>query len=176
MPDAYALSDLRYVNEATYTSGNEELLVDSAAVPANKFWTILQAVIVSSVAETRSLWFAVYPQSANPYPVTTPESFAANLAIGKNYPMLREGMELKLMPGDRIRAYRDAATAGSVMYLFMRYVESDMPLYEQFEPQLQRAGLRVSSIVRRVVGGSTMAPVGPGGEAGRGGKTNPERK
>jgi hypothetical protein len=139
MPDAYIIGEGRYIqcrNSGLSVAG--ALLMDLAAVPRNCVWTILSALAYCSVSESQTYWFAVLAEDTNGYPITIPQTAAINPAVSQWYPMLREGMEIKLFPGERLRIYRAAATAGSQIALYARIIESQLPLYEEFEPQLQR--------------------------------------
>jgi len=172
MPDAYALGEARFINYGQSVAGAGALLVGTAQVPRNCVWTILSALAYCSVAETQVYWFAILGQDTNYYPVTQPASISIAPAVVQWYPMLREGMELKLFPGEQLYAYRAAATAGSTLGLFFRYIESNLPLFNEVEPQLQRKlfSSRPSNIGRgiaaRILPG--RAPGGGGGEGGGG--------
>jgi len=83
-------------------------------------------------------------------------------------------MELKLFPGEYLTVYRAAATAGSQIAVYARLIESALPLYEEFEPQIQRkmVSARPSNIGRGIAGrqlpgrppGGGVPPGGGGGE------------
>jgi len=146
MPDAYDFSDAKFINFIRSVSAADALFIQTGYVPVGKVWTFLGACAVPSVNETRTFWFAVEaPSSGFAIPVTLPQSFAAVTASQLFLPMLREGMELRCYPGERLYVFRDAATAGSTIELRAKYIESDMPLYEYTEPQ-ERRRLRRSAV------------------------------
>lgn len=161
MPDAYEIHEGRYVQFAVSQSAANALVVLSTyGVPAGKIWTIIGAGYYPSVSETKTCAFGIY-NDGRVYPVTLADSWAyignTNLALAA----LREGMELKLYPGDYLFVARDSATAGSVMNLNFRYIESDLPPYRYTDPQ--------SQVVRRVAGHSGNLRSSSPGSVSRGG-------
>lgn len=168
MPDAYSVYEARYVAEYTATSAANDLLISGPSTPRNKVRTIRFARVNCSVAETQNYWFGVVTAASVVYPVTAPASVSIAPAVSQYYPMLREGMELKLYPGEYLRAYRAAATAGSTISLNIVYIESDLPIYEQYEPQLRRAIIRRSSSPGQRSVSSVPAPPGLGPGSGGG--------
>jgi len=166
MPDAYQVYEGRYIVYASATSAANALLIDTPAVPRNTVWTILSACCGASVDETNTKWFSILdPLAGYEFVVTLPASFAGIAANYQMLPCVREGMEMKLFPGEKLRAKRSAATAGSTFTVFFRYIVSDLPIYEQYEPQVRRAQLkRSSSGQRSLAGGGGVG--GGGGEPG----------
>lgn len=167
--DAYDLHEARFVQIRSASSAAGGLSVGIGPVPEGKIWTILCAGYYPSVSETKVVWYALYTQTIN-FPVTVPQSWAAT---GEQYPALTEGMELKLYPGEYLYVYRASATAGSTMTLNVRFIESDMPLYEYVEPQeRKRESIARSTILGQIGGGGGRAgsrpartgpPTGPRG-------------
>ncbi|HOV76328.1 MAG TPA: hypothetical protein PK967_20440 [Candidatus Hydrogenedentes bacterium] len=166
MPDAYALGEGRFLQNANSLSGANALFASLGPVPRNRVWTILSALAYCSVAETQTYWFAIISLDTNRYPVTAPASASIAPAVTQWYPMLREGMELKLYPGESLYALRAAATAGSCIGLYIRYIDSQLPLYEEVEPQQQRK--RISSVPSNI-GRGIVARTLPGSSPGSGG-------
>ena len=136
MTGAYKIEEARYLQQRSAVSAADAVSVISAYVPDNMVWSILQAAYYPSAAETRSVYFQVYTLAGNLFPVTNPESIA--LSSGLILPLLREGMELLMFPGDRLQVTRDVATAGSTMTLKYRLIETDLPIYQYIEPQIER--------------------------------------
>lgn len=168
MPDAYEIFHGRFISKLEASSTLAGLLATSAAVPPNRVWTILSAILVVDADETRDFWFSV-GSFAGYFGVTIPQSFAIVGAANKWYPMLREGMELKLFPGETLCGHRAAATAGSTMVLHARYIESDLPIYEEYEPQVRRAQVKRRSSGQRISsGGGSGSAGGSGIESGGG--------
>jgi len=152
MPDAYEIYDARYIQSRQAVSAANALNIGIGPVPAGVVWTIIAAVMASSAAETQDYWFAVY-DGTTIFPVTWPQELAQDPAISKNVPLVREGMEIKLFPGDMIYGYRDAAVAGSTLELQIRLIESPLPIYREYEPQedqRQRKAVSAGGIFRRV--------------------------
>jgi len=176
--DAYQLHEARLLQEKVSYSGIAGLYAAVGPVPAGKVWAILSASYSPDAAETRSVWFTIYSRASFNYAVTRPQSIALSGSIP--FPMVTEGMELNLFPGETLRVYRDVATAGSVMALFVRFVESDLPFYAYDEP-LKRTVVTArkhGSQYRSTGGISTgggggMSPVGHGSSGGGGGGSEP---
>lgn len=170
MPDAYEIHDAQFVQMNFNNSAANGLVVASdPAVPAGKVWNVLQAYCYSTIAETQDYWFAVY-RHGHAFPVTSVESASTDTATDKYFPALREGMELKLFPGDTLRAYRDAAAVGSVFYIFLSFIETDLPFYEYIEPQEAKRLFKArSTVLKRMAGGAASSPgsrierIAPGG-------------
>lgn len=166
MPDAYEVYEGRYLAEGISTSAANGLFEQVGPVPANRVWTILKARLAPSVAETQYVWFSVVTRTSQVVPVTAPIQAALAPAVEQNYPLLREGMELKLFPGEYIRAYRAAATAGSTIAIYAQYIDSPLPIYEEYEPQVRRAQIKKRSTGQRSIGGGGGSSGGEGPEAG----------
>jgi len=177
MPDAYGIHEGRFVQELVAASAANATAVGiGVTVPEGKIWTILCAEYHPSVAETKYVHFNLVTRAINTYVITEPVSVALTAARG--WPLLREGMELKLFPGESVQAVRDSATAGSSMVIAMRFLESDLPYYEYEEPQKKVVKvLRGHGSVYRSSGGiSTGGTGGTSGpvERGGGGRGNPQ--
>ncbi len=174
MTEAYETHDARYIQYRSYGSAANALVVYGDVVPAGKVWTIIQAAIETSVAETQDFWFSVNASLIN-FPVTTPTSFALAPASAKYYPMLREGMELRLYPGEKLAGQRAAATAGSTITIFYRWIETDLPYYKYIEP-LNRVvqSRRKHGEAYRTTGG--ISPGSPPPSGGGGGSDGGEPK
>lgn len=174
MPDAYEIHDGQFLQlAASAPSAAGGLFVNTGAVPAGRVWTILSAFVNCSVAETQTYWFAIYGVS-DYFPITNPASVSINPVTLQYYPMLREGMEVKLFPGEFLFAFRGAATAGSTISISARYIETDLPFYEELDKYANKARFRRAIDIlspRRSAGGSSVyspRTVEGGGGRGRG--------
>jgi len=171
--DAYELHDARLIQEGTKTSAANALSLQTDPVPAGKVWTILSAAYTPFVAETKTCQWSVIGKSGWQYAIQIPQSFAAIAALTRTFPLITEGLELKLYPGEVLRIDRDSATAGSQMTMYWRVIETDLPLYEYIEPQERKRIDQIrSSVIKQVGGGGgragsrpalRSAPVGPRG-------------
>lgn len=132
MPESYELCDCRFLTEQLGGAGIDGLVTPIGPVPENKVWTVLSANCYPSVNETQIFWFAVRGRSGNYVAVSVPVSIA--LTVDRGLPMLTQGMEIKLFPGEYLSAFRAAATVGSNFYIRARYVISDLPYYAYEEP------------------------------------------
>jgi uncharacterized membrane protein YgcG len=130
--DAYDLHEGRFIQEFLNGSAANGLSIAAGTVPAGKVWTVIQAAGYPSVAETQTVWFALVTKTTAIFPLTVPVSIALSAVI--TFPMLTEGMELKLYPGDTLRFYRSVATNGSSIQIWIRYIETDLPYYAYEEP------------------------------------------
>lgn len=171
--DAYSLAEVRLVQRSATTGGVAALYVAGPATPANTIRTILAAGYQPSATETRIVQFQIGGAGYN-IPITAPLSWVYTAGTGSYFPMLTEGTEIKLFPGEYIVVNREAATAGSTMQLLVRFVDADLPLYHYEEPQVvkRQANLR-SQFLRRIggggSGGSMSGAPGRGPVAPRGG-------
>lgn len=176
MPDSYSVHELRLAQEYLLASAADQDAVGLTAVPSGIIRTILQASLNPSVAETKIVWFTVQTKAGYTYPITVPTSVALTTVV--TYPLLTQGLELKLLPGDILRANRDSHTAGSTITLIVRYLDSTMPLYEELDlhaQQRRRKGIIGSIDV--LSGGSRGSASGPRGGMGfgRGGGGGPRQ-
>jgi len=135
-------------------------------------------MLFSTVAETQNYWFSILSRDGIDFPVTIPAEATVDTAIKRYYPMLREGMELKLFPGESLYGYRDDATAGSFLYIYARFIESDLPYFQYREP-LKPVTRKASEHGRAFASGklstsSMVEPGGPGGPGEGGGGGGPE--
>lgn len=171
--DAYESADGRYIQERVAESAANALSVSYGVVPGNRVWTVLSGCYYPSVAETRTVQWKLYGRSGYPFPVT----FPAAVALSPNIflPLVSEGMELKLFPGEFLRVDRDVATAGSTMLATIRVIETDLPFYKYTEPlnRVMQSAVKHGSVYRATggvsVGGGPGAPHGPGAGGGGGG-------
>lgn len=162
MPDSYEVYEGRFINQAAIGSGVNGHVCTLTAVPTNVVRTILSAHIDCGVSDTQNFWFAILRGSVY-YAITSPTNVALVPAVNKYHPLVREGMEVKLFPNESLCALREDHAVGSEMWLHVRYIDSPLPLYEEYEPQLRRAQIRKrGSSGQRSVGGG----YGGGGEAG----------
>lgn len=175
MPDAYDIHEGRFIQERTYTSAANDLIVGSGTVPTGKVWTLLSASYYPSVSETQDVFFSVLSRASVDYPVTFPRNIALSTSIKE--PLLTEGLEMKLFPGELLRGHRGAATAGSTITIEIRYIESDLPYYAYTEPQksvtqkkVQRSQAIASGRISEAAPGPTA--VDRGGKQG-GGRSEP---
>lgn len=172
--DAYELHEARLLQLTQATSAAGAVSVSIGPVPAGKIWTILHASYVCSHAETKSWYFSVYRST---FPCAMAVTRPAALAVIATWPnpMLTEGLEIKLYPGEYLFVTRDSATAGSTMQIAARYIETDLPFYSYDEPQnkvmrsVQKHGstYRASGAISPAGGG--VGPGGHGGPSGGGG-------
>lgn len=130
MPDAYEVHDGQFIQLAANGSVANALSIQLPAVPSGKVWTFLSAFLTVNVAETQDFWFSISSMGFA-FPVTIPVQFALAPAVGENFPLVREGMELKLWQGEQLFANRSAATAGSSITVIARYIETDMAFYRE---------------------------------------------
>lgn len=162
--DAYELHDGRFIQERAVTTGAAELVAPSAVVPDGKVWTILGAYVTCSANETKKYWFAINATgSGRPIPVTRPVDAAIANATYQYFPLVTEGLELRMYPGQYLCAFRDSATAGSTLTLVIRYIETDLPFYSYEEPQKKVVRSQAAhGSVYRSSGGISSAPGGGG--------------
>jgi hypothetical protein len=153
--DGYEIHDGRFIQTRLQTSAADAVVVNSAAVPAGKVWTVLMGLYVPSVGETRTVFWSIVTSSGQVYPIRVPVSIALSATLP--YPLLTEGLELKLWPGDIVRMTRDVATAGSSMTSSIRLIETDLPFYSYEDPQ--------QKIIRKMVQ-RRSAPDVAGGRVG----------
>jgi len=171
MPESYDLHDGRFLERKLKASAANATELNYYPVPANKVWTFLGASYVPSAAETRVVtWFIL--TGGDYCMISRPVSIL--LGGWARFPLLEQGMELKLFPGEILGISRDVATAGSTMTIFARIIETDLPPYDYVEPQeRKRITAAKHSISRSVaaatVGGGSGPLVPPGRGGGRGG-------
>jgi uncharacterized membrane protein YgcG len=168
--DGYEIHDGRLLQQHATISAADALLVLGQIVPANKLWTVLLGLYIPSAAETRTVWWSIYTIGGVQFPVGIPAAIALSSTIP--LPLLTEGMELKLWPGDRLRVSRDVATAGSTMTIYYRFIETDLPYYSYIEPlnKVIRRSQQHGSAYRSGGGISPGSPGSGGGSPGRGGE------
>lgn len=176
MPEAYDLHEARFIQYAVHTSAADATSILASAVPAGKVRTYIGGGAYPSASETKVYHWAITANSgASLLPVTTPVSIA--LTSGRGLPLVTEGMEIKLYPGEQLIVYRDSATAGSTMTLILRFIESDLPFYAYEEPQnkIVKKLFQRGSVYRSSGGISERSAPGrvPGSE-GSGGGGNPQ--
>lgn len=174
MPN-YPLSEARLLQQVLATSAADGLSIYVGPVPANTFWTILSAFQSPSVAETQIVWFSVLSRGSIQFPITRPVSYTAAPAVNQTFPLLTEGLEISLFPGERLYAFRAAATAGSTLSIYARFIKSDLPYYDYQEPlkPVLRKSFRSTArgFAGSGVGGGGGGPLGePGGGPGGGGE------
>lgn len=164
MPDAYELHEGRFIQRALNTSAADALQVWVPAVPAGKIWTLLSGFVTCSVAETQIYWAGIQSMGTQ-WPILRPASFALAPAVYQNLPLVTEGMEIKIFAGEVLAGYRAAATGGSTMSIYVRYIENDLPLYEYIEPQEVR---RLRRSAQAAIGSMVRGGGGGGGSSGGG--------
>jgi len=177
MPEAYELHEARFIQTKLVNSAANALYAEVGPVPAGKVWTILCAAGFPSVDETQTVWMAIFiPVGGLTFPITTPASMALKMTPPIFRPGVTEGMEIKLYPGEYLRAYRGSATAGSSIYIAVRYIESDLPFYSYEEPQnkVVRQTFKRGSVYRASGGGISERGGGSGGPSGGGGGGGPK--
>jgi len=176
--DAYELYESRFVQWATISGATESLWVESKPVPEGKIHTLIGAGYRPSDTETENVQFQIH-RPGRVIPITQPVSFAYVAGSDLYLPLLTEGMELKLYPGEFLTANRDGHEAGTAMTLSIRYIESDLPYYAFEEPQKKvvKASLKRGSVYRSTGGISERTSPGPSAPLegrGRGGRGSPE--
>lgn len=145
--DAYEVHELRFTQIANVVSAANGLYAQVGPVPGGKLWTFLRGVGYPSVSETQYFWWSVYTPSTIIFPVTLPLSLA--LTATMPVPLLTEGMELRLFPGEYLRINRAGATAGSTIGIAAQYIESDLPFYRYAEPHLEQIRRRAGELTHQ---------------------------
>lgn len=133
MPDAYQVHDAQFLQNAYNISAADALVVALGPVPAGKVWTLLNVLGYCSAAETQIYWAAITSIDGNFYPITRPASFAIAPAVQQWWTALLEGMEIKIYPRESIQVRRAAATAGSTIACYIRYIETDLDFYVELD-------------------------------------------
>lgn len=133
MPAWFELHEAQFVQDLYTTSAVAALTVDLQAVPKGKVWSILVAECHPSVSETRIFQFEKVTRSSWTYPLSVAVSLTASPTF--RVPLLTQGQEITLYPGEVLRAKRDAATAGSTFLIQAQFVETDLPYYRYKEAQ-----------------------------------------
>lgn len=161
MPEAYDLHEARLLQTRNISSAAGALSVAAGPVPAGKVWTIRAGSYNPSVTETKVVWWFIYNALSMSFPISVPVSIALGTTIG--FPLLTDGMEIKLYPGEYIEAGRESATAGSTMSIAISFIESDLPYYSYEEPQRKVVKSQVAhGSVYRSSGGISSAGGGGG--------------
>lgn len=172
MSGFYDTCELRLVQDRQTVTAADATTAQLGPVPAGKIWNIIATAYIPSVNETQLVWMEKVSAAGRNYALINPQSIALNPGI---LTTLEFGMELQLLPGEYMRARRAAFTAGSTMQFQIQYVETDMPLYEYIEPQLQKrirmAATSIKAAVSRGAGGGGGGGGGPSGF--RGGRGTP---
>lgn len=166
MGDAYRLDELRFIQEYSRDSAVAGTSIDCTdfVVPANTVRTILYMAYQVDVAEDR--WISVKLLGAVTHAIRGPFQYNGN--NGSPCAVLEQGMEVRMLPGDRIRVDRSAATAGSTATVRVRYVDHFIPYQKNVEPQDARKKLTPFwRAAREAVGGGGVSG-GGGAEAGSG--------
>jgi len=166
MGDAYRLDELRFPQEFSQSSAVAGVTIDTTAwvVPPNTVRTVLQLTYMVDVGENR--WISVMLLGATTHAIRGPFNYDSN--NGAPCAILEQGMEIRMLPGDRIRVDRSAATAGSTMTLRVRYVDHFMPYQRNVEPQDARKKMTPAYRAAREATSGISAGGGGGGEAGTG--------
>lgn len=175
--DAYRLDELRLVQEYSASSAAAATFHDCTdfVVPANFVRTILFLSYIVDMAENKWVTVKLITPSGQHFTIRGPVSHDGN--NGAPLAVLEQGLEVRLLPGDRLRFDRSSATAGSVMTLRARYIDHILPYQQQYEPQSART--RKSPFMTRAGfggsfgGGEPSGSGGGGGEPGEGGGGEP---
>jgi hypothetical protein len=167
------LADALFINEVIKVSAPNALTLTFGPVPAKKLWTIQAASYFPDAVETRTVqWLIMNPNGTTLFAVSLPISIA--LWGAACLPLVTEGLDFCLFPGQYLMVRRDVATVGSAMTMDVIYVESDMPLYHYVEP-LEKSRIRKTTLAQFSrgpgQGGPTGAVIGP-----RGGFVSPRQK
>ncbi len=177
--DAYELHDGRFIETVGVWSAANALVCEGTTCPEGRIRTLLQAWATCSVGETQDYWFSIKHRDSVYYPITAPQEFIVNGAINRTVPCLREGLEIKLFPGDKLCVHRDANTVGSTLGIYTRWIETDLPYYSYVEPQnkVMRSTMKHGSTFRSSGGispsGGGAGPPGPVGGGGHAGGSEP---
>jgi hypothetical protein len=132
MPDAYEVHDAQFLQKELNTSAADALLIGGTICPPGRCRTIVAAIAKCSVAETQDYWFSRLYQSVY-FAITTPASKTITPAVNRWAPMLLEGMEIKLYPGEYLMAQRAVATAGSTMSIEIMFIETDLQYFVELD-------------------------------------------
>lgn len=163
---AYRLDEGRWLYDKSIASAvaGTSAFDSSFVVPAGRLWAVIFASVNVDMAETRDFTLCVY--NALRGSLTHGIAMrAAALAGGAPIPLLTEGSELLMWPGDRPSVIRSAATAGSTMTLYLRIIETDLPPLTYIDPQKLIAQNRRRgkfSTALSLARGEAPAPDGPG--------------
>lgn len=170
--DAYELHEGRFVQELHDQGAPDGLTVGSAvyATPEGKVRTVLAARLFPDAAETRQVWIGKGTRSGKIFPLSIPYTVALSPSIF--YPLVTEGMEIKLYPGEFLQGHRDAATAGSAMNMDFQFIESDLPFYAYDDPQnrVVKSVQKHGSVFRSTGGISTGGAGAADRSSGRSGR------
>jgi hypothetical protein len=144
----YEPAEVQFVQLATFSSVADALSAAFGPVPQKKLWTFQVMGYFPGVAETRIVWWnVVHPNGTTEIPVSVPQSIA--LSNTRGFPLLLAGDEFALLPGQWLQVRRDAATAGSQMFMLGQYIETDVPLFSYTEPQeARRLKRRATGLIR----------------------------
>jgi len=175
MPDAYEVYEGRFIQLSTASSAVAATTISSLPVPAQKVMTILAGGYYPDAAETKIVSMNIATASGSSYPIAYPVSILLNTV--SRFPVVTEGMELKLFPGEYIYVTRDSATAGSIMVLQLRFVLNDLPYYAYKDPLSPTVEVnRKHGSVYRSSGGISQGGSSsvPGGNLGQGKTGGPQ--
>lgn len=166
MGDAYRLDELRFIQEYNRSSAVAGTSIDCTdfVVPANTVRTILWFSYQVDIAENR--WISVMLLGATTHAIRGPFNYDGN--NGAPCAVLEQGMEVRMLPGDRIRVDRSAATAGSTATIRIRYIDHFIPYQKYIEPQDARKKLTPFWRAAREAAGGGAVSGGGGSEAGGG--------
>lgn len=166
----FDLAEVRLVQERLVTSAANAEQLNLTPVPAGKVWIITGAGYSPDVSETRVINWEKITASGATYGLLNPISQALFPARST---FIEQGMLVYLFPGEYIVCRRDDHTLGSVMNIWLQFVEIDLPLYHYEEPQVVlRQTKAISTIRQQLGGGAGRGSLGPGpspGSRGSGG-------
>ena len=168
--DAYDLHEARFVQSRNVTSAANADSIILTAVPPGKVWTIIGSLYYPSVNETQYVSWSI-TSGGVAFPVTVPVNI--NLYPWA-FPLVTEGMELKLYPGEYLLIQRGGHTLGSTMFAAIRYIESDLPFYAYEEPlkKVVKTSIKHGQVFRSTGGISQVSPGGGSpGESSSGGSS-----
>lgn len=160
--DAYRIDSLRFAAEYTGASAAAGVTKDCTdfVVPANTIRTILFMSYGCDVAESRSIIVKVIGASGITHAIRG--AFTVDTNLGNPHAVLEQGNEVRLIPGDRLRFDRSAATAGSIMSLYVRYIDEVQPYQIYIDPQGAKR-IRSRFLSKRSGGGSSGGSAAGGG-------------
>jgi len=149
-----------FINQQVTVSVANAVIQSVGPVPRKKMWVFQAASYFPSAAETRTVqWCIINPAGTIVFAVSIPLTIALSSSIF--LPLVTEGNEITLLPGQYLQVRRDVATAGSTMTINALFVELDMPLYHYTEPQArERIRKQATSALKQISGPSGGSSLG----------------
>lgn len=159
---AARLDECRWIQVKTATSAADALSVQTDPAPAGKIWNVLALSYFASANETRNnRWGRV--SSVNGFLCAGPASQRSVGPAPIETGFIDPADVVVLFPGQRLRVYRDVATAGSTMTIDYLIIETDAPFPAYIDPLRSVTRKPRRSLIPGTGGGG-------GGESGGGGE------